>query len=428
MANYESNILKFFEDWFSSKEKEKASFSDERQANYQQLEFFHNQLKEKVDKLNNLIATSQKEIKNREYPKEINRLHNRIASLAGGSVGLTTFLLLALSLGGTTPSAWSPIFIAIATTSALSTSAGLAIPLKRAKRKYFDINNPKGREKKVLKNLYTRNMNRASVTKDMNISLDDIIKGKYKITEQTTRVESKINKGVVKNRQVTETKPLEQFKGLGNKTIKKILKIKDEITDDFRNLTKGSINMISDDINTFSFNLSAINKRIENSISKMRESMDSLLKSKLVKKKKAEQKRILLENLEKTLKEASDLNIERQELNKLVDKIHTQLNVNIEKSSNLNTAYLNFKNNGISLKENIDSLLLLKEELEQMNFARATTRKSTDSETKKQDSTEPEIIEAEIVDAEEVKEALSKGNYVEIDAEIIENKKNTNKR
>lgn len=187
---------------------------DGREANIKNLanlgKLYLQNIQEDQEKLDKIFLNKEGDLKRIQkranYPFEVGLLHSGI-STGFGTVTLTgIFLGIAYYLGGPDISLWSGPLMWIGAGLGTFFAAPVAIASNIIQRKSFNSAKPKFYEKRAIKRARDKQMSLSKMASKQNRLIDEIVEGKYKLTE---------TKQVQKGKKIVTKKVLkEEFKNL----------------------------------------------------------------------------------------------------------------------------------------------------------------------------------------------------------------------
>lgn len=246
------DTIKYFESFLTKFLKDNPNLSENQKKLVEQLQDGIDAIKENKIDLQNLFDVESSKISKdlaSQYPSDIKKFHRGVAGTLGIILLIVTYLGVGFLLGGPNMEAWSQILTVIGVGGGLVTGTGLTIANAKYSKKHFDKKKPKGFiEKRIMKRLDKRYLANTSLSSDINISLDQIIRGKYKFKEVVTVEKTKNTKNGPVTKVEHVVKFTDQFKHLPRRTKRKLNKLIDNIGDNYDKISLAYANIISQSI------------------------------------------------------------------------------------------------------------------------------------------------------------------------------------
>ena len=246
------DTIKYFKSFLTKFLKDNPNLSENQKKLVEQLQDGLEAIEKNKTDLQNLFDIENSKMLedlNSLYPSDIRKFHRGVAGIIGAAAFVISYLGVGYLLGGPNIEAWSEILAIIGITGGVVTGTGLTVLDAVVSQKTFDKKKPRGIiEKRIMKNLNKKLLVTSSLNSDINISLDQILRGKYKFKEVVT-VEKTRN---TKNGPVTKVEQVvrftDQFKHLPRKTKRKLNKLINNMGDNYDKISLAYASIISQGI------------------------------------------------------------------------------------------------------------------------------------------------------------------------------------
>lgn len=341
MVNSNSDTLEYIESFL---EKINNSFNGvkvtpEQKRFLDAINEGYDALRDDQEKLRSLFAKEFQKLQNvGAYPKGINRLHTAIAVLVGFSLTALGGMGLTYWLGGSNLAAWSTSILLIDFVIGAGLGAGVSTPLKQGMKNHYKEVGAKGLvENWIASIIKNRQRSIAKLDAEIDVYMDDLIKGNYRIKEvkqkQGTRYNPFTKKSSTYTKNVKEFK--KNFKVLPRGTRRKLNKVINTLNNDYIDISSTSCGFIGKSILTTISQYEEKAKDLKtNYISKMNDCIE--MTEKILSLPKPTQKQIK-EAYDELVKVSKEFSASVKELTGISSTISDLVNLAKDVQSNIGT-------------------------------------------------------------------------------------------